>query len=46
MPSSIRKVFKTIFLETWTSLLFAIYRLRLRFETSRDGTANEDRSSQ
>ena len=31
MPSSIRNIFKTIFLETWTSLLFAIYRLWLRF---------------
>jgi hypothetical protein len=34
---SMKAILKTLFLEAWTSLLFAIYRLRLRFEKQIEG---------
>ena len=45
MASSIKKTFKAVFLETWNLLLFAAYRVRLRFETFRDRRSNADPSS-
>ena len=32
MAGLIKKTFHTVFSEAWTSLLFAVYRLRLKFE--------------
>jgi hypothetical protein len=34
---SMKAILETLFLEVWTSLLFAIYRLRLRFEKQIEG---------